>query len=172
VNADTIAQGLAGFRADEAAIMAGRVMLDRLDELASKRVDFAFETTLSGRTVRRLLSQFVRTGYAVRLLYLWLPTPDLAVARVRLRVRHGGHDVPEDVIRRRFERSLHNFWFLYRPLATTWQVFDASSADVRTIVARGAGSDTPTVIDADRWNRLLEQVNRSDISGGRERERP
>jgi predicted ABC-type ATPase len=118
------------------------------------------------------LSRFVGTGYAVRLLYLWLPNADLAVARVRVRVRHGGHDVPEDVIRRRFERSLHNFWFLYRPLATTWQVFDASSANVRAIVARGAGSGAPTVVDAERWNRLLQQVTRSDVSGGREYERP
>jgi len=86
-------------------------------------------------------------------------------------VQQGEHDVPEDVIRRRFERSLRNFWFLYRPLATTWQVFDASSADVRTIVAQGAGSDTVTVIDADRWNRLLQQVSRSDVSGGGKRER-
>jgi len=106
VNADVIAQGLAAFSPESAAFVAGRIMLRRIEELARAREDFAFESTLAGRSAHRLLTGLVGVGYDVHIFYLWLPSPDLAVARVRRRVETGGHDVPEPVIRRRFWKSL------------------------------------------------------------------
>jgi len=100
VNADVIAQGLAAFSPESAAFVAGRIMLRRIAELARAREDFAFESTLAGRSTHRLLTGLVGVGYDVHIFYLWLPSPDLAVARVRRRVEAGGHDVPEPVIRR------------------------------------------------------------------------
>lgn len=95
VNADVIAQGLAGFRPESAAFEAGRVMLRRLEELARVREDFAFESTLAGRSAHRLLTRLIGVGYDVHIVYLWLPTPEMAVARVRRRVEAGGHHVPD-----------------------------------------------------------------------------
>ena len=97
VNADVIAQGLAAFSPESAAVVAGRIMLRRLRELAQAREDFAFESTLAGPSAHRLLTGLVGVGYDVHIFYLWLPSPDLAVARVRQRVEAGGHDVPEPV---------------------------------------------------------------------------
>src|SRR5512133_3437614 len=114
VNADVIAQGLAGFNPEAAAFAAGRVVLRRLRELAAARADFALESTLSGRSAAGLLTRLVGIGYDVHVLYLWLPSGDFSLARVRRRVETGGHDVPEDVVRRRFIKSLRNFDRVYR----------------------------------------------------------
>jgi len=122
VNADTIAQGLSAYRPESAAIAAGRVMLARLRYLARIREDFAFETTLSGRGHARWLESLRAAGYRVHLTFLWLPSPDLAVARVAERVRRGGHDVPEPVIRRRFAAGLRNLVTCYLDLVDSWQV--------------------------------------------------
>lgn len=102
VNADVIAQGLAGFDPASAAIRAGRIMLDRLRELREARSDFAFETTLSGLAHRRTVLDLNDAGYETHLVFLWVPVPDVSVDRVRLRVTMGGHDVPEEDVRRRF----------------------------------------------------------------------
>src|SRR5688500_17888270 len=109
VNADVIAQGLAGFGPDSAAIAAGRIMLARLRELANSRADFALESTLAGRSAHRLMVDLLGLDYSIHIFYLRLPSPDFAIARVRGRVRTGGHDVPELAVRRRFWKSLLNF---------------------------------------------------------------
>lgn len=158
VNADVIAQGLSGFNPASAAIEAGRIMLNRLDELAQARVDFAFESTLAGRSVRGRLLDLIARGYAVHVFYLWLPSPDMAVERVRHRVKAGGHHVPEAVIRRRFWRSLVNFDRLYRPIVTSWQLLDASRLPERPLVAQGGESARTTIIDEDTWNRVRRQI--------------
>src|SRR3954471_1327464 len=106
VNADVIAQGLAGFDPDSAAFEASRIMLERLHGLANRRESFAFETTLAARSYAPWLDELRRSGYEVRLYYFWLHSADLAVARVRLRVSQGGHDVPEATVRQRYRRSL------------------------------------------------------------------
>src|SRR5262249_8400025 len=108
VNADTIAQGLAGFDPASAAVQASRIMLDRLHPLAEQRANFAFEPTLAGRTQAPWLKALRESGYTVDLVYLWLASADLAVARVAERVRLGGHDVPEATVRQRYRRSLRN----------------------------------------------------------------
>lgn len=158
VNADVIAQGLSGFSPATAALEAGRIMLNRLDELAQARVDFAFESTLAGRSVRGRLLDLIARGYAVHLFYLWLPSPDMAVERVRHRVKAGGHHVPEVTIRRRFWRSLVNFDRLYRPIVTNWQLYDASRLPERPLVAQGGGPGRTTVIDQETWSHVRRQI--------------
>jgi predicted ABC-type ATPase len=158
VNADVIAQGLAAFSPESAAFVAGRIMLRRIEELARVRADFAFESTLSGRSAHRLLRELAGVGYDVHIFYLWLPSPDLAVARVRRRVEAGGHAVPESVIRRRFWKSLVNFDRLYRPVTTTWRLYDSSALDGRPLIAQGTGASEPVVLDMAMWQEIRERV--------------
>jgi predicted ABC-type ATPase len=158
VNADVIAQGLAAFSPESAAFVAGRIMLRRIKDLARAREDLAFESTLAGRSAHRLLTGLVGVGYDVHLLYLWLPSPDLAVARVRRRVETGGHDVPEPVIRRRFWKSLVNFDRLYRPVATTWRLYDNSSLGGRPLIAHGTGAREPVVLNEATWLEICARI--------------
>jgi predicted ABC-type ATPase len=122
VNSDVIAQGLAGFDPVSAGIRAGRIMHERLEELRAERASFAVESTISGRSLQRVIQKLVESGYKTLLIYLWLPEPELAVERVRNRVRLGGHDVPEADVRRRFYRSMVNFEKVYRRITHEWRV--------------------------------------------------
>ena len=137
VNADVIAQGLSGFEPERAAMAAGRIMLARLRDLARQRTSFAFETTLASRSFAPWLADLIGQGYQFHLVFLWLPDPDMAVARVAARVREGGHAVPEETIRRRYEAGLRNFFGLYQPMATTWNICDNSGAPMTKLIAAG-----------------------------------
>jgi predicted ABC-type ATPase len=127
-NADVIAQGLAGFDPASAALEASRIMLERLRALAERRADFAFETTLAARSYAPWLTELRAGGYTVDLVYFWLASAGLAVARVAERVRTGGHDVPEATVQQRYMRSVRNFFTLYRPAVDRWQFFDNSGS--------------------------------------------
>lgn len=155
VNADTIAKGISGFAPDRAAIAAGRVMLDRLKQLAGQRRSFAFETTLASRSFARWLRELKAEGYRTHVVFLWLPSADMAVARVAGRVRTGGHNVPEDVIRRRYTAGLRNFFGLYQPLANSWQMIDNSTLDSLNVIAAGAFADASDVRDRAVWAEIL-----------------
>jgi len=133
VNADLIAQAMAPFSPETAAVRAGRMMLGEIRSFAKKRVPFAFETTLSGRGYMALLRQLKAKGYSIHIFFLWVNTVDLALSRVQERVSRGGHDVPEPVVRRRFERSMQNFLGHYRGLADRWTLFDNSGGTPRVI---------------------------------------
>ncbi|MBX3244353.1 MAG: zeta toxin family protein [Acidobacteria bacterium] len=124
VNADVIAEGLSAFAPENAAIDAGRAMLTRLNELTDARQDFAFETTLATRTYARRLKALQTIGYNVCIIYLWLSSDDFAVERVKARVLSGGHNIPEETIRRRYEQSLKYLFELYIPIADSWKIFD------------------------------------------------
>ena len=124
VNADLIAAGLSPFNPDGRAIQAGRLMLERVEALARTGVDFGFETTLAGRGYISLLRRLKDSGYRIHVFFLWLPSVEMALARVRERVLAGGHSVPEEVVRRRFSRGLANLFKLYAPLLDTWLVFE------------------------------------------------
>ena len=113
VNADEIAKGLSPFNPESTSILAGRLMLNRIRSLLSKGKNFAFETTLSTRSYTKFVEQAKHSGYSVTLLFLWLNSEDLAVKRVQVRVKEGGHNIPEDVIRRRYQNGLSNFFKLY-----------------------------------------------------------
>ena len=156
VNADLIAQGLSAFDTQSVAFQAGRVMLERLHLLAARRRHFAFETTLATRGYLPWLRGLQSDGFVFDLAFLWLPCPEIAVARVAERVRLGGHDVPEIVIRRRHVRGLDNFFRLYRPNADHWWLIDNAAADGQRLIATD-GRDAPEDIACpDLWNQLLE----------------
>ena len=136
VNADLIAAGLSPFRAGLVAVQAARLVLRQIDEHARCGRSFAFETTLSGRGHARRIPRWRAQGYRVKLFFLRLPTAEAAIGRVAQRVSEGGHDVPEPVIRRRFDAGWRNFEQIYRDLVDAWAVFD-NSGDVPQLVAEG-----------------------------------
>jgi predicted ABC-type ATPase len=154
VNADVIAQGLSGFNPESMAMEAGRIMLQRLHALAEQRASFAFETTLAGRSYGRWLRSLGEAGYKVHLVYLWLASADLAVIRVAERVRMGGHHIPEETIRQRYQRSIENFFRLYRPLASSWKVYDNSAPGLPRLVAKGDETGTTTVLAQEVWEAI------------------
>jgi predicted ABC-type ATPase len=157
VNADMIASGLSLFEPDAAAMAAGRVMLTRLKELAAHRADFAFETTLASRSFAPWIAELKNTGYRFHPVFLWLSSPDLAVARVAGRVRMGGHSVPEATIRRRYYAGLRNFFALYHPMATTWEIVDNSAGQRIRMIASGRGAVTDNVGSPDTWRQIEEE---------------
>lgn len=126
INADLIAQGLSPFQPAKMAIEAGRLMIQHIAECIRKNESFAFETTLSGKGYVRKINNWKKKHYEIILYFLKLPSVEFALERVKLRVAQGGHNVPEDVIRRRFARSWNNFNIFYKPLADSWIVFDTS----------------------------------------------
>jgi predicted ABC-type ATPase len=142
INADLIARGLSPFDPDAGMLRAGRTVLERIAEFTKARTDFAFETTLSGRTYVTLLRGVKRAGFQLHMFYLWIPSPDLALLRIRDRVEGGGHNVPERDVRRRFSRTLGNLFTLYRPLLDTLHCFDNSSQTPRLIFKDEAGHTT------------------------------
>jgi predicted ABC-type ATPase len=157
VNADTIAQGLSAFRPAEVGIAAGRVMLSRIRTLARERADFALETTLATRSYAPWLRRLRDAGYRAHLLFLALPSPELAIARVAERVRMGGHDVPEDVIRRRFVAGIENLLSLYDGAVDSWEILDNSDVSGPRRIARRHARGRLEVLDRSAWTRLLEQ---------------
>jgi predicted ABC-type ATPase len=160
VDADTIARGLSAFQPERVALSAGRIMLTRLKELAAQRVSFAYETTLASRMFARWLAELRQGGYRVHILFLWLPSADFAVDRVLDRVRMGGHDVPEETIRRRYAAGLRNFFSLYQPLANTWRIYDNSSRSGPRLIARGRASAVTRVLDDEAWALITREVER------------
>jgi predicted ABC-type ATPase len=150
VNADEIARGLSAFAVETMAMAAGRILLQRVKELARDRADFAFETTLAGRTYLSFLKELKAIGYAVEIHYFWLRSADLAVERVRKRVSSGGHGIPEPTIRQRYERSVANFWTAYRGTADCWWVYD-NSGPAPNLIGAGTGFELPGVGDPKAW---------------------
>ena len=139
INMDLIAAGLSPFAPEQAALRAGRLMVQEIRQRVRRGLSFAFETTLSGRHYARMIPVWRAAGYHVKLIFLELPTADLAVARVRSRVAQGGHNVPEPVVRRRFRAGLRNFLDLYRGLVNSWVSYDNSGP----IPIRTASGDNP-----------------------------
>lgn len=133
VNADLIAAGLNPFGSATVGFRAGRLMLEQIREHVRRGNSFAFETTLSGRGYARRIPRWRKLGYRVELLFLRLPTSDMAVARVAQRVLEGGHNVPEAVVRRRYEVGWRNFEALYRHLVDAWALYDNSESEPRLV---------------------------------------
>jgi len=133
VNADLLASGLSPLKPELAAVKAGRLVLQEIDELAARRVDFAFETTLSGLGYVRRIRAWKRAGYRIEIVYLKLQSSRLALRRIAARVREGGHDVPRSDVVRRLARGWANFQRVYRPLADVWTVYDNSGREPRLL---------------------------------------
>ena len=166
INADDIATGLSAFRPERVAFAAGRIMLRRVQELAATKTDFALESTLSSRSLAPWIARMRADGYVFHLIYLWLSDADLAVRRVAERVRRGGHNVPEDIVRRRYARSLSNFFNIYRPIADSWLMLDNSVINAPNPIAwRNLGGPIQ-IVRIGPWDRLREEYEK-DIFQGR-----
>ncbi len=144
VNADEIARGLSPFNPSSVAIEAGKLMLQRIEELLKRNETFSIETTLATRSYVNLVKQAQEQGYSVRLLFFWLSTPELAVKRVAERVSKGGHDIPQDIIRRRYVAGINNLFKLFMPIVNYWAIFDNSETPRRKVAI--GGKDTQTEI--------------------------
>ncbi|MFH1799226.1 MAG: zeta toxin family protein [Candidatus Omnitrophota bacterium] len=127
INADMIAKGLSPFTPSRVAVKAGKILLEQIADCARRKADFAFETTLAGKTYVSFFKKMKQEGYELHLFFLWLPAVKLALARIADRVRKGGHDIPEHDVRRRFARGLKNLFQSYGSLFNTWSVFDNST---------------------------------------------
>ncbi len=134
VNADEIARGLSPFAVEEVAFTAGRLMLQRIDELLQQQETFAIETTLATRSYTRLVQRAQQKGYRVVLLYFYLSSPEMAIERVAKRVAEGGHHIPEEVIRRRYSSGLRNFFRLYKPLVDEYMLSNNSGNETAPVV--------------------------------------
>lgn len=154
VNADLIASGLSPFSPQIAAMKAGRIVLEQLHDLTSKDTDFAFETTLSGKTYINFLKRIKQKGYRLHLFFLWIPNTELALARIKDRVAEGGHDVPVNDVRRRFARSIHNFFQFYRSLLDSWMLFDNSGLVPKLIAEEKNGH--VDILDKDLFDKILK----------------
>lgn len=159
VNADVIAQGLCAFQPEKVAIQAGRVMLDRIHQLADEGATFAFETTLASRTFAPWVTSLKREGYQFYLVFLWLKTEELAVSRVQERIKMGGHAVPEATIRRRYHAGLRNFFNLYRPIADSWKLYDNSDANQFNLIASEVKGSSLHVEHEKIWQQLFGEYH-------------
>jgi len=154
VNADLIAGGLSPFDPERAATQAGRLMLEQIHSFGNRGLDFGFETTLSGKTYVKLLKDLKKKGYLIHLFFLWISNVKLALERIELRVRNGGHHIPEAIVLRRFDRSLPNFFRFYQPLADSWAIFD-NSEDVPKMIAFEE-SGKLEILDPDLFDIILK----------------
>lgn len=155
INADLIAQGLSPFSPQIAAMKAGRLVLKEIQELSDKGANFAFETTLSGKTYLTLLKSLKNKGYQIHLFFLWIPSADLALGRIKDRVAGGGHNVPTVDVKRRFRRSIKNFLTVYEPLLDSWMLFD-NSEEIPNLVAEKTG-DKLSIEDAGLYGKILKE---------------
>lgn len=157
VNADTIATGLSAFNSQGAALEAGRIALKRYDYLASQRISFAFETTLAARSYALRIHQLCQQGYDFYLFYLWLRDVEIAIERVKERVRLGGHDIPQQIIRQRYARGMNNFHHLYKPMAINWWIYDNSDEGLR-IMASGSKDSLFEIYEKELWSEFCRGV--------------
>lgn len=160
VNADLISLGLSPFSPETVALRSGKLMLEQIRSLSERGVDFGFETTLAGKAYVNLLKVLKADGYEINLFFLWLRDVELAIERVAERVRRGGHDVPGNVVRRRYDRGIFNLFHIYRALLDTWTLFDNSTESPRMVAYEDHGK--LTIVDND----LFETITRSVKSHG------
>lgn len=161
VNADEIAKGLSPFNPEGVALQAGRLMIERVIHLLKEGETFAFETTLSTRSYVKLIQQAQRRGYFVTLLFFSLASPEQAVQRVAKRVSQGGHNIPTDVVYRRYAGGLKNLFKLYIPVCDYWAMYDNSNCPTQKI-ACGWKDEQTIVLDSDKWNSFKEKYETDD----------
>ncbi len=149
VNADEIAKGLSPFKPEEMAVQAGKLMLQRIEYLLSQHATFAIETTLATKSYKNLVERAKAAGYHVILLFFWLSSPEMAEMRVAQRVASGGHDIPTDVIHRRYRAGLRNLFEIFVPIVDLWSLYD-NNAEVQPIVKNNI------IVDKEKLNRIKE----------------
>lgn len=146
VNSDEFAKGLSPFDPSKASIQASRYMIMKIRYLLKRQMDFAVETTLATRTLMKTVKMAQDAGYTVTLLYFWLSSPELAVERVRARVEAGGHNIPEETIRRRYSVGIYYFFNSYAPVCERWILADNSQIPFR-VIAEGSKNDIMNIKD-------------------------
>lgn len=157
VNADEIAHGLSPFNPTDVAIEAGRLMLQRIEELLAREESFSIETTLATRSYINLVRRAHAKGYRVTLLFFWL-----AIKRVAERVSKGGHDIPEDIIRRRYVSGIQNLFNLYVNEVDSWSIYDNSTTHRRNVAV--GGKTIATVINNEEiYNQIINHVGKGNI---------
>lgn len=153
VNADEIAKGISPFQPEKVSLQAGRIMIKRIHELLYSGVDFAFETTLTTLSYVNTIKAAKEKGYSVTLLYFWLNDVNLAIERVKIRVSEGGHNIPEEVVRRRFFRGIYNLTNKFTDIVDYWIIINNSSRPF-TFIAEGQGSSEIKVHDKIIWEQI------------------
>jgi predicted ABC-type ATPase len=153
VNADEIAKGLSPFQPEKVAFEAGRIMLHRIDELLYQKENFAFETTLSTKSYKNKVLAAKNKNYNVTLLFFWLKNPELAKERVKTRVLEGGHNIPEDVIERRYARGIINLFEIYIPISDQVLIFDNSEGQ-HQLLAEKSSNEELNILDEQKFNEL------------------
>jgi predicted ABC-type ATPase len=157
VNADEIAKGLSPFQPEKVSFEAGRIMLHRINELLIQNENFAFETTLSTKSYKNKVLAAKKNDYNVTLLFFWLNTPELAKERVRIRVKEGGHTIPEDIIERRYHEGNKNLFQIYIPIVDQVLIFDNSEGK-SDLIAETSGSEEVTILNEIKYNELKQYV--------------
>ena len=153
VNSDEFAKGLSPFKPEKASIQASRFMITKIRYLLRKQKDFAVETTLATRTLLKTVRMAQNAGYTVTLLYFWLNSPELAVERVRARVEAGGHNIPEETIRRRYNVGIYYFFNSYAPICERWILADNSQIPFR-VIAEGSKNETMNIRDEETYAKI------------------
>jgi len=165
VNSDEFAKGLSPFDPGKASIQASRLMLLKTRYLFKRKEDFGIETTLSTKSLRKMIRTAREAGYYVTILYFWLHSPELAIQRVRARVASGGHNIPEDTIRRRYANGLKYFFYDYIPIVDKWILADNSQSPF-TVVAQGEDG-VVSILDSEKYDLisdLARQIKERDES--------
>ena len=158
VNADEIARGLSPFAPELVAFQAGRIMLQRIDELLLQKVDFAIETTLATRSYVNLVHHAQTLGYKVHLIFFFLENEEQAIKRVAQRVSNGGHNIPEDDIRRRFKRGIYNLVHLYLPICDSVLVYNNAHGEAILVAKRGRSEGKMQIYEQEMWNQLIQKI--------------
>ncbi len=165
VNSDEFAKGLSPFDPGSVAVQASRLMLMRIKYLLKRKEDFSIETTLATRSLLKMVTEAQAEGYTVTLLYFWLNSPDLAVARVKARVAAGGHNIPEETVRRRYRMGLGYFFRDYAPVCDRWILADNSQVPFR-VIAEGYKDDVTVIKDHEVYERIKESAYADLQTGG------
>jgi len=154
VNADEIARGISPFQPEKVAIKAGKVMLTRIEELLAEETDFAIETTLTTTTYKKTIRRAQDSGYEVTLLFFWLNSEKLAIDRVKQRVKEGGHNIPEETIRRRYHRGIKNLLDIFSDICDNYMIIDNSNEKSVYIAEKMDGN---TIIHSPELLKFLKQ---------------
>ena len=158
VNADEIAKGLSPFQPEKVAFEAGRIMLNRINELLKENENFAFETTLATKSYKSKVIEAQKKGYNVTLLFFWLQNVDLAIERVKTRVKEGGHNIEKDVIKRRYKNGIRNLFDIYLPIVNEAMIFDNSAGKPDLIAEKTLETDV-AIINEIKFNEIKKYYN-------------
>lgn len=165
LNADEIAKGLSPLNPTSVKIQSGKLLIQRANGLIQDGISFGIETTLSGQTQKKIIETAKAKGYSIILLYFWVQSPQLALKRIKARVKKGGHDVPKIDVLRRYKRSIRNLFHLYLPLADSWMIFDNSGNRLELIAITIRAIPINEIHDESIWKKITKQGELNNETG-------